>query len=230
MFVDIAEKKWENCVRGFMKKLLAILVLGLLLAGCKTFPSADRATGETWVQLKYAEWAVEHYKQGHKFFSVAYTYKKGEALFAAAHNFEEAKTTSIQSCNEHYKVNDCYVVKTWDVSALNNTDDVHNYVLLGLKPKKNIENKKRETDIISAKTKCKEMGFLETDDAFKHCVLKVVEIISDEKSTEKVELENKRQLLLLKEIRESQKRQRKREKHWQGIKQMDKILNKGSAF
>ena len=30
MFVDIAEKKWENCVRGFMKKLLGILVLGLL--------------------------------------------------------------------------------------------------------------------------------------------------------------------------------------------------------
>ena len=32
MFVDIAEKKWENCVRGFMKKLLAIMVLGLLLS------------------------------------------------------------------------------------------------------------------------------------------------------------------------------------------------------
>ena len=31
MFVDIAEKKWENCVRGFMKKLLGIVVLGLLL-------------------------------------------------------------------------------------------------------------------------------------------------------------------------------------------------------
>ena len=30
MFVDIAEKKWENCVRGFMKKLLGIVVLGLL--------------------------------------------------------------------------------------------------------------------------------------------------------------------------------------------------------
>ena len=33
MFVDIAEKKWENCVRGFMKKLLGIVVLGLLLGG-----------------------------------------------------------------------------------------------------------------------------------------------------------------------------------------------------
>jgi len=30
--VDMAEKKWENCVRIFMKKLLGILVLGLLLS------------------------------------------------------------------------------------------------------------------------------------------------------------------------------------------------------
>ena len=60
MFVDIAEKKWENCVRGFMKKLLGILVLGLLwcnVADAKIlkFNCQDSAPDGSW-DHKRLEW------------------------------------------------------------------------------------------------------------------------------------------------------------------------------
>ena len=212
-----------------MKKLLGILVLGYLLTGCQSFHNVQE--GKTYdMRIIYANFAVKRYHEGYRFFAVAYTSTKGEIIFSGSNkNIETARSNTIEHCNREWKVNDCYVFESWDLSNID-IENVAHYVLWGFIPKKNIQHKKREIDITKAKTKCKEMGFLETDDEFKHCVLKVVEIISDEKSVEKVELENNRQLLLLKEIRESQKRQRKREKHWQGIKQMDRILNKGSAF
>ena len=47
MFVDFANKNCENCVRGFMKKLLGILILGLLTCNISFADNLKIIDGDT---------------------------------------------------------------------------------------------------------------------------------------------------------------------------------------
>ena len=157
-----------------LKKLLGILVLGLLLTGCRSFSNVNEASHNINMRAKYAEFAVKRYHEGYRFFAVAYTNTKGEIIFSGSKkNIETARSDGIEHCNREWKVNDCYVFESWDLSNID-IEDVPSFVMLGRGPEyydifhpKNIE--------LASQT-CNEIGFKKTDSDFSSCVLRVIEL------------------------------------------------------
>ena len=130
-----------------------------------------------------------------------------------------------KSCHTPSILVQCVIVENYNVTKYDgDKEKVWKYIYYGYIPKEKM------SDISIARKDCEEMGFASTDPDFKYCVLRVVEMFNNDKNLKETDIAEQRQLYLLGQIRESQKRERKREKHWQGIKQMDRILNKGAAF
>ena len=184
---------------------------------CKAFsPSKDFVLQNKWL----ADRTSEKNSEGYKFFTVDFnpitnTYNLTRSQISISDSEQFAK----KNCQK------CVIVKSYDVTKYDgDKEKVWKYIYYGYIPKEKM------SDISIARKDCEEMGFASTDPDFKYCVLRVVEMFNNDKNLKETDIAEQRQLYLLGQIRESQKRERKREKHWQGIKQMDRILNKGAAF